>query len=69
MSFTADEYEIIYRRCHPRALGLTISMLGNEEEARDMVQQVFVSLWETRIAGQSGCIHLPGGQKQMPQPP
>lgn len=50
MSFTADEYEIIYRRCHPRALGLTISMLGNEEEARDMVQQVFVSLWETRIA-------------------
>jgi len=49
MPFSAEEYETIYRRCHPRALGLTITLLGNEEEARDMVQQIFISLWETRI--------------------
>ncbi len=49
MSFSLAEFEIIYKRCHPRALGLSISMLGNEDEARDTVQQVFASLWESQL--------------------
>lgn len=49
MPFTIKEYEEIFRRCHPRALGISISMLGDGEEARDVAQQVFLNVWETRL--------------------
>ncbi|MCM1451967.1 MAG: sigma-70 family RNA polymerase sigma factor [Clostridium sp.] len=49
MQFTVDEYEIIFRRCHPHALGLAYSLLGDGDEARDIAQQAFVNMWESKV--------------------
>lgn len=48
MAFDEDQFKSIYKRCFPQAMGLAVSMLYDQEEARDAVQQVFVSLWERR---------------------
>ncbi|MCF0160016.1 MAG: hypothetical protein HUJ99_04445, partial [Bacteroidaceae bacterium] len=48
MAITIDEYEQIYKRCFNRAMGLAVSLLHDEDDARDAVQDVFLHLWETR---------------------
>lgn len=47
MQYTITEFETIYLRCFPPAMRLAIGMLHDEDEARDVVQEVFVKLWET----------------------
>lgn len=49
MAFDEEQFETIYKRCFPQAMGLAVSLLYDREEARDVVQQVFASLWETRV--------------------
>ncbi|MDE7375556.1 MAG: sigma-70 family RNA polymerase sigma factor [Muribaculaceae bacterium] len=49
MAFDEEQFETIYKRCFPQALGLAMSLLYDREEARDVAQQVFASLWETRV--------------------
>lgn len=47
MQYTITEFEAIYLRCFPPAMQLAMGMLHDEDEARDVVQEVFVKLWET----------------------
>lgn len=49
MAFDEEQFETIYKRCFPQALGLAVSLLYDREDARDVVQHVFASLWETRV--------------------
>lgn len=48
MAFDEEQFETIFKRCFPQALGLATSLLYDREEARDIAQQAFASLWETR---------------------
>lgn len=49
MAFTIAEFESIYKRCFSRAMGLAVTLLYDEEEARDVVQHVFASIWESKL--------------------
>lgn len=50
MSCPISEFEHIYKRLYPSALKLAISMLHDEQEARDVVQDVFVKVMEAKAA-------------------
>lgn len=50
MSYPLSEFEHTYKRLYPPALRLAMSMLHDEHEARDVVQNVFVKVWESEIA-------------------
>lgn len=47
MQYPTDEFETLYTRCFPPAMRLAMSLLHEEDEARDVVQEVFVRLWES----------------------
>ncbi|MDE5785032.1 MAG: sigma-70 family RNA polymerase sigma factor [Duncaniella sp.] len=47
MQYSATEFETIYIRYFPPSMKLAMSMLHDEDEARDVVQEVFLKLWET----------------------
>ena len=47
MHYSAKEFETLYHQCFPPAMKLALSMLHNEEDARDMVHEVFLKLWES----------------------
>lgn len=49
MQYSTTEFETIYSRCFPPSMRLAVSLLHNEDEARDVVQEVFVKLWESNI--------------------
>lgn len=51
MLYTTSEFETFYSRYFPPAMRLATTLLHDEEEARDIVQEVFLKLWEsdTRI--------------------
>lgn len=47
MQYSITEFEEIYSRCCRFALKLAMSLLHNEDDARDAVQEVFLRLWES----------------------
>lgn len=47
MQYSITEFETIYLRCFPPAIRLAVSLLHDENDARDAVQEVFIKLWET----------------------
>ncbi|MDE6340214.1 MAG: sigma-70 family RNA polymerase sigma factor, partial [Muribaculaceae bacterium] len=47
MQYSITEFEEIYRRCCRSALKLAFSLLHDDDEARDAVQEVFLKLWES----------------------
>lgn len=51
MQYTTTEFETFYARYFPSSMRLSQSLLHDEEEARDIVQEAFLRLWEsdTRI--------------------
>lgn len=51
MQYTETKFETLYIECFPSALKLAISLLHEEDEARDVVHEVFLKIWEsdTRI--------------------
>lgn len=49
MEYSTTEFETLYRQCFPPAMRLAVSMLHEEDEARDIVQEVFLKLWESNI--------------------
>ncbi len=50
MQYSETEFETLYKRCFPPAMNLAMSLLHQEDEARDVVQEVFVRLWESDIS-------------------
>lgn len=48
MQFSLSEFENIYHQCYQPAFRLAISMLHEEDEARDVVNEVFLRLWESK---------------------
>lgn len=49
MQYSTTEFETIYNRCFPPSMRLAMSLLHEEDEARDVVQEVFLKLWESDI--------------------
>ena len=49
MPYSTSEFETLYKQCFPPAMRLAMSLLCNEDEARDTVQEVFSKLWESDI--------------------
>ena len=49
MAYTTTEFETLYKHCFPPAMRLAISLLNEEDEARDTVQEVFARLWESKV--------------------
>lgn len=50
MQYSTSEFEKLYTRCFPPSLRLAMSLLHDEDEARDVVQEVFLKLWESDTA-------------------
>lgn len=49
MQYSTTEFETLYIQCFPPSMRLAMSLLHEEDEARDVVQEVFLKLWETKI--------------------
>lgn len=47
MPYTTTEFETFYTRYFPPAMRFAMSLLHDEEEARDIVQEAFLKLWES----------------------
>lgn len=47
MQYSATEFETLYKQCFPPSMRLAASLLHDEDEARDVVQEVFMRLWES----------------------
>lgn len=47
MQYSTTEFETLYIQCFPPAMRLAISLLHDEDEARDVVHEVFLKLWES----------------------
>lgn len=47
MQYSITEFESLYTRCFASAMRLATSLLHDEDEARDVVQEVFLKLWES----------------------
>ncbi len=46
MQYSTSEFETLYIRCFPASMRLAMSLLHDEDEARDAVHEVFLKLWE-----------------------
>lgn len=49
MEYSTTEFETLYTQCFPPTMRLAISLLHEEDEARDVVQEVFLKFWESNI--------------------
>lgn len=47
MRYSTSEFETLYIRCFPASIRLAMSLLHDEDEARDVVHEVFLKLWES----------------------
>ncbi len=47
MQYSTSEFETLYNRCFPPSMRMAMSLLHEEDEARDTVQEVFLRLWES----------------------
>ena len=50
MQYTINEFEDLYKRCVGPCMRLAMSMLRDEDAARDAVQEVFLRLWESDMS-------------------
>lgn len=49
MQYSRKEFETLYKQCFTPAIHLAMKILQEEEEARDIVHEVFLKLWESHI--------------------
>ena len=49
MRYSETEFETLYCKCFPPSMRLAMSLLHEEDEARDVVHEVFLKLWESDI--------------------
>lgn len=49
MQYSTTEFKTLYTKCFPPAMRLAMSLLHDEDDARDVVQEVFLKLWESGI--------------------
>lgn len=58
MPYTVTEFEEIYMRAFAPSMRLAVSMLHDADEARDVVQEAFLRLWESEavIANPHGMV-------------
>lgn len=49
MQYSTTEFETLYIQCFPPAMRLAMSLLHEENEARDVVHEVFLKLWESDV--------------------
>lgn len=49
MEYTTAEFEVLYRRCFPSAMRMACGLLHDEDEARDVVHEIFLKLLESDI--------------------
>lgn len=49
MEYSTTEFETLYIQCFPPSMRMAMSLLHMEDEARDVVQEVFLKLWESNI--------------------
>lgn len=49
MRYTTVEFETLYINCFPASMKLAMTLLHDEDEARDVVQEIFVKLWESEV--------------------
>ncbi len=47
MQYSTSEFETLYIQCFPASMRLALSLLHDEDEARDVVHEVFLKLWES----------------------
>ncbi len=47
MQYSTEEFETLYSQCFPPSMRLAQSLLQEEEEARDIVQEVFMKVWKS----------------------
>ena len=47
MQYSATEFETLYIQCFPPSMRLALGLLHDEDEARDVVHEVFLKLWES----------------------
>lgn len=47
MQYSTTEFETLYIQCFPPSMRLAIGLLHDEDEARDVVHEVFLKLWES----------------------
>ena len=47
MEYSTTEFETLYIQYFPSSMRLAMSLLHEEDEARDVVQEVFLKLWES----------------------
>lgn len=48
MQYSETEFETLYKTCFPPSMRLAMSLLHEEDEARDVVHEVFLRLWESK---------------------
>lgn len=48
MQYSAKDFESLYQQCFPPSFRLAMSVLHDEDEARDVVHEVFLKLWESK---------------------
>lgn len=49
MKYSSTEFETLYTQCFPPSIRLAMSLLHDEDEARDVVHEVFLKLWEAKV--------------------
>lgn len=49
MRYSTTEFETLYTRYFPPSMRLAVSLLHDEDEARDVVHEVFYKLWEAQL--------------------
>lgn len=49
MRYSKAEFETLYTQCFPPSMRLAMSLLHDEDEARDVAQEVFLRLWESGV--------------------
>lgn len=49
MEYSTTEFETPYIKCFPPLMRMAMSLLHVEDEARDVVQEVFLKLWVSNI--------------------
>lgn len=49
MQYSTTEFETLYLQCFPPSMRMAMSLLHEEDDARDVVQEVFLRLWESGI--------------------
>lgn len=49
MQYSLTEFETLYTQCFTPSFRLAMNLLHNEDEARDVVHEVFLKLWESDI--------------------